>query len=63
MVLIPIFLIGWLAVQIFALGLGMFSPNVQAARLHFVEWMGKFYETGGEPFAPFGKKLVNVEAD
>ena len=61
--LIPIAVVGWLAVHLFALVLGVFSPNVQAARLHFVEWMGKFYETGGEPFKPFGKKLVNVEAD
>jgi vacuolar-type H+-ATPase subunit I/STV1 len=50
-------------VQLFALVLGMFSPNVQAARLHFVEWMGKFYETGGEPFVPFGKEAIDVEAD
>jgi V/A-type H+-transporting ATPase subunit I len=63
MLLIPVLLISWLLVQIFALVLGMFSPNVQAARLHFVEWMGKFYETGGVPFTPFGKKLVNVEGD
>jgi V/A-type H+-transporting ATPase subunit I len=63
LILIPVLLIGWLGVQVFALVLGMFSPNVQAARLHFVEWMGKFYETGGVPFVPFGKKLVNVEAD
>nr|MCS5525673.1 hypothetical protein [Candidatus Poseidoniaceae archaeon] len=63
LIMVPVLLIGWLGVQIFALVLGMFSPNVQAARLHFVEWMGKFYETGGVPFVPFGKKLVNVEAD
>ena len=63
LLLIPIAVVGWLAVHLFALVLGVFSPNVQAARLHFVEWMGKFYETGGEPFKPFGKKLVNVEAD
>ena len=63
LIMVPVLLIGWLGVQIFALILGMFSPNVQAARLHFVEWMGKFYETGGVPFVPFGKKLVNVEAD
>jgi V/A-type H+-transporting ATPase subunit I len=62
-ILIPVLLVSWLLVQLFALVLGMFSPNVQAARLHFVEWMGKFYETGGEPFAPFGKEAINVEAD
>ena len=53
----------WIAVQIFALVLGLFSPNVQAARLHFVEWMGKFYEVGGEPFDPFGNKQNYVEVE
>jgi V/A-type H+-transporting ATPase subunit I len=62
-ILIPVLLVSWLLVQLFALVLGMFSPNVQAARLHFVEWMGKFYETGGEPFVPFGKEAIDVEAD
>ena len=53
----------WIAVQLFALGLGLFSPNVQAARLHFVEWMGKFYEVGGVVFAPFGHKQNYVEVE
>lgn len=53
----------WLVVQIFALGLGLFSPNVQAARLHFVEWMGKFYEVGGQTFSPFGPKQRYVEVE
>ena len=53
----------WIAVQLFALGLGLFSPNVQAARLHFVEWMGKFYEVGGIAFSPFGHKQNYVEVE
>ena len=60
---IVLFFTLWIAVQLFALGLGLFSPNVQAARLHFVEWMGKFYEVGGEVFAPFGHKQNYVEVE
>jgi vacuolar-type H+-ATPase subunit I/STV1 len=60
---IVLFVILWIAVQIFALGLGLFSPNVQAARLHFVEWMGKFYEVGGVMFNPFGHKQNYVEVE
>ena len=44
----------WLFVQIFAWVLGVFSPNIHTARLHFVEWMGKFHDGSGEPFAPLG---------
>lgn len=36
------------------LALGTFSPTIQALRLHYVEFFGKFYEQGGEPFMPFG---------
>ena len=31
-----------------------FSPMIQALRLHYVEFFGKFYEGGGRPFKPFG---------
>ena len=56
-------LILWISVQIFAWVLGVFSPNIHAARLHFVEWMKQFYDGSGEPFKPFGSKpkLVEVE--
>ncbi len=36
------------------LALGTFSPTIQSLRLHYVEFFGKFYEPGGEPYAPFG---------
>lgn len=36
------------------LALGAFSPTIQALRLHYVEFFGKFYEPGGDPFRPFG---------
>ncbi len=38
--------------------LGTFSPTIQALRLHYVEFFDKFYEPGGEPFAPFGASLA-----
>jgi V/A-type H+-transporting ATPase subunit I len=34
--------------------LGVFSPTIQALRLHYVEFFGKFYESGGKAFQPFG---------
>jgi V/A-type H+-transporting ATPase subunit I len=36
------------------LALGTFSPAIQALRLHYVEFFGKFYEGGGTAFQPFG---------
>lgn len=53
----------WISIQLFAWVLGVFSPNIHAARLHFVEWMKQFYDGSGEPFKPFGSKpkLVEVE--
>jgi len=53
----------WIGVQTFAWVLGVFSPNIHAARLHFVEWMKQFYDGSGEPFKPFGSKpkLVEIE--
>ena len=61
--LVPVFLIGWILVQVFAWGLGVFSPNIHAARLHFVEWMRQYYDASGEPFMPFGVKPQFVEAE
>ncbi|RAH16141.1 MAG: hypothetical protein CMB56_001530 [Methanobacteriota archaeon] len=56
-------LVLWISIQLFAWVLGVFSPNIHAARLHFVEWMKQFYDGSGEPFQPFGSKpkLVEVE--
>jgi V/A-type H+-transporting ATPase subunit I len=36
------------------LALGMFSPTIQALRLHYVEFFDKFFQGGGEPYRPFG---------
>jgi V/A-type H+-transporting ATPase subunit I len=63
LVLLPIILIVWLLVQLFALVLGVFSPNIHTVRLHFVEWMMQFYEGSGLPFKPFGFKPGRVEIE
>ncbi len=60
---IPLLFIGWISVQAFAIILGLFSPNIHAARLHFVEWMRQYYDSSGEEFRPFGPKPKYVEAD
>jgi V/A-type H+-transporting ATPase subunit I len=39
------------------LALAAFSPMVQALRLHYVEFFGRFHAGGGEPFRPFGADL------
>ena len=41
------------------LSLASFSPMIQALRLHYVEFFGKFYEGGGEPFRPFGERAAS----
>jgi V/A-type H+-transporting ATPase subunit I len=33
--------------------MGCFSPTIQALRLHYVEFFGKFYQEGGRPYVPF----------
>ena len=51
----------FLFVQVFALALGILSPTIHAARLHFVEWMGKFYDGSGRAFAPLGGRALHLE--
>jgi V/A-type H+-transporting ATPase subunit I len=61
-ILVGIFcLILFLFVQLFAIALGILSPTIHAARLHFVEWMGKFYDGSGRAFAPLGGRSLHVE--
>jgi len=33
--------------------LGLISPSIRSLRLHYVEFFGKFYESGGKKFEPF----------
>jgi len=40
--------------------LGILGPGLHALRLHYVEFFTKFYEGGGRPFAPLGRKQKYV---
>lgn len=37
--------------------LGAFSPTIHSLRLHYVEFFGKFYESGGRDFQPLRRTL------
>jgi len=39
----------------FNIVLGVFAPTIHALRLHYVEFFGKFVETGGPRYEPLGK--------
>ncbi len=54
-VICVIFLVG---LQIFSLLINSLSAFVHAARLHYVEFFTKFYESGGEAFKPFTRESV-----
>ena len=61
--LVPVFFLLWIGIQVFAIALGLLSPTIHAARLHFVEWMGKFYDGSGRVFSPLGGQPLHVEGD
>ena len=50
-------------IQLFALALGLLSPSIHAIRLHFVEWMGKFYDGSGVIFNPLGGRTLHAERE
>ena len=54
--LVPITILGILIALVFHavnLILGLFAPAIHALRLHYVEFFGKFYSSGGKPYRPF----------
>ncbi len=55
MVLCVVFLVG---LQAFSLLINSLSAFVHSARLHYVEFFTKFYESGGEAFKPFARESV-----
>ncbi len=40
------------------IALGILSPTIQSLRLHYVEFFTKFYEGGGEGYAPFKREGI-----
>jgi len=45
------------------LALGITSAGLQAVRLEYVEFFGKFYEGGGDAYEPFGHERTVTAAD
>jgi len=42
--------------HIVVLLLGVSSAGIQAVRLEYVEFFGKFYDSGGEAYTPLGRE-------
>lgn len=55
--------IGFVLLHLANLGLSSLSGFVHTMRLHFAEYFGKFYEGGGEEFAPFKSKRLLTRAE
>jgi V/A-type H+-transporting ATPase subunit I len=49
--------------HLLVLVLGITSAGLQAVRLEYVEFFGKFYEGGGKPFEPFGYERRHTAED
>jgi V/A-type H+-transporting ATPase subunit I len=56
--------IGFLMLHLVNMGLNCLSGFVHTMRLHFAEYFGKFYESGGDEFTPFKseRSLTKVDA-
>jgi V/A-type H+/Na+-transporting ATPase subunit I len=55
-ILLVVGLVLFVITQLFVFVLGVFSSAIQAIRLNYVEFFNKFYQGGGVPFTPFGRK-------
>ncbi|HEX2066763.1 MAG TPA: V-type ATPase 116kDa subunit family protein, partial [Candidatus Thermoplasmatota archaeon] len=49
-----IYLLGFVLITVLAI----LSGGLQALRLQFVEFFGKFYTGGGRPYVPFGRRAA-----
>lgn len=59
---IALLLIG-LVGHIFSMAINVLGAFVHSSRLQYVEFFGKFYEDGGEPFHPFIRNTTYVRID
>ena len=57
--LIVIFLMG----HTMNLAINVLGAFIHSSRLQYVEFFGKFYEDGGEPFDPFRKKTKYIKIE
>ena len=55
--LIIIFIIG----HVFNLAINALGAFIHSSRLQYIEFFGKFYEDGGEPFDPFRRKTRYIK--
>ena len=49
--------------HVFSMAINVLGAFVHSSRLQFVEFFGKFYEDGGEPFKPFVRDTTYVKLD
>jgi len=49
--------------HVLVLALGVTSAGLQAVRLEYVEFFGKFYEGGGDNYDPFGHRRTHTTED
>ena len=54
-----VFLIG----HTFNIGINLLGAYVHTNRLQYVEFFGKFYEGGGEPFRPFARTNEYIQLE
>ena len=56
------FVIVFLVGHVFNIGVNLIGTYVHAARLHYLEFFGKFYKEGGIPFKPlnYNTKYVDI---
>ena len=58
-VLIVVFIFG----HTLNFGINALGAFIHSSRLQYVEFFGKFYEDGGEPFDPFRKKTKYIRIE
>ena len=49
--------------HVFSMAINVLGAFVHSSRLQYVEFFGKFYEDGGEPFKPFFRNTTYVKID